>query len=797
MRKILNILNLIILIFAIINNNIACEKINLNNNNSNVGLSTEFGPYNDTELNNLPIQHRQMVINTSLISKLILLGRNENLNYNINEILSMFLASNSVCERLPFMYTIVGNGKNGTLKGKEYQINLSRYINGFTHNMTDLRRLDNITKGYGGIYASYIMGMYQDEVYQNFSKNLRTNNKMLFGDTSDINGNFNNPQGYNGGLNSDLKLSYDKFRRNLSWGIQNTGALSNFLLINKYEGGNAGDPAASIGPASRPNNLTNYGGYMFYNSHLFNGKTKYTLDDPNKKLANKNIFIKGQKENIFEGLSLFKNNIDILNGKKWGSMQSFIPQQGGLLNISSNINSYLSMMHNLSETEIGASTEMEFINAMFPFLSNPKSYSGSVAYVLLIFTISAFLISLNYIAKNYEKIFLEKNSINTIELIKNTNEALDILVESELIQKYNNSYILPIINFQTGFPGKTISDLVGKNTKGRNYNFFVNFSKIVKIIIIMSNKWNKEKIIKFNQTIMGNVNSNKKYQLSWIFNFFKSGMIKLDSLYNGLFDEHFVNNLDIIGILTSLNNTFSVINNNINIFKKIKEKYIDNIGNMFDWNQLTLEQKRDIIELFGWNYGNFRNNSILSVIYKSLTDSSQPGYNSIHNILFTSTSPFQTMFQKQMQETQEKFLDNIILDNIWYIFNVQINGDMNQIGSTMSYIMDYKGNGDPSVIKYTKEQINIPDNFNPYQQSGIRSDGSQYIAKPLVNMADDEYIKYDGLSDYDSIIKHKVNHRYKIFWKNISKNINSPYWIIVNIECYDLNSKEQQFFNIY
>ncbi|AHF57339.1 lipoprotein [Spiroplasma eriocheiris] len=326
MRKLLSVLGAATLVSAPITSIVSCKAKTSGDNFYDPEVFEE-GPFGDKELNELPYQIRKMVTNTDFITKLILLGRHENLNYNINEILSMYLSPVSIAEWIPFSYSVKGNGQHGTKKDQNYSVDLGKYVNGFLNNMSPIGSVSTGYNGYGATYASYVMGMYGDKFYQDFFKNKRFND---FTDAEDSN-DTSNPAGYNAGKN--LILSDEITRRNLAWGIQDTGALTNYFLTKGYQGGNPGGTAASRGPASSAKAPTNYDGYLFYDSHLFNpqpnlnGKIK---DDVNGKLNPAGLKLVQDKEHY--GVKLLDATRDenkLPNNKQYfGSLQSFITERG-------------------------------------------------------------------------------------------------------------------------------------------------------------------------------------------------------------------------------------------------------------------------------------------------------------------------------------------------------------------------------------------------------------------------------------------------------------------------------------
>ena len=145
--------------------------------------------------------------------------------------------------------------------------------------------------------------MYGDKFYQDFFKNKRFND---FTDSENSN-DTSNPADYNAGKN--LMLSDEITRCNLALGIQDTGALTNYFLIKGYQGGNLSGTATGPGHASSAKDPTNYDGYLFYNSHLYNPKSNLygnIKDDVNGKLKPAGLKLVQDKERYgVKGFNLF------------------------------------------------------------------------------------------------------------------------------------------------------------------------------------------------------------------------------------------------------------------------------------------------------------------------------------------------------------------------------------------------------------------------------------------------------------------------------------------------------------
>jgi hypothetical protein len=252
MKKLLSILSATLIITSSCTSVIACG----NNKRDNSDTT-------DTEQEN-------MLCGASYMTKMILAGRHENLNYNVNELLTTLITPSKVQTKIPDMYTYNGVQFTPGEDLNNYLSYLAPSLQYFNGSQADL-----------GIYASYVMGMYDDKYYQDFVQNTNSNGaqSMSFGDSMGLTGATSvtanavdgNTQGLMMGLLKDTPLlSKEESRRNLAWGVQDTGALTNLLLSKGYDGVSPFvGPTASNGfdAASMSFDKTlNYAGYMFYNS---------------------------------------------------------------------------------------------------------------------------------------------------------------------------------------------------------------------------------------------------------------------------------------------------------------------------------------------------------------------------------------------------------------------------------------------------------------------------------------------------------------------------------------------------
>jgi hypothetical protein len=113
------------------------------------------------------------------MTKMILAGRHENLNYNVNELLTTLITPSKVQTKIPDMYTYNGVQFTPGEDLNNYLSYLAPSLQYFNGSQADL-----------GVYASYVMGMYDDKYYQDFVQNTNSNGaqSMSFGDSMGLTG---------------------------------------------------------------------------------------------------------------------------------------------------------------------------------------------------------------------------------------------------------------------------------------------------------------------------------------------------------------------------------------------------------------------------------------------------------------------------------------------------------------------------------------------------------------------------------------------------------------------------------
>lgn len=773
MKKILNLLSSITLVGSTLVTVVSCSKKNIKNEGSSA-------------TNN----QKEMIEGAEFMTRLIIGGRHENLNYNLNEVLSSFITPSNTALKLPTAYTY--NGKD---------IDLSKKLNSFKNVLAPgLNAFNN--DSYLGVYASYIMGMYDDDFYKNIIS--PENNKPYFEDTFSDKGNVGNNKkkdnafGYLAGLNKDINLSSNQERWNLSWGIQDTGALTNFLLNNGLDGGFPGEVNRTKGTDTDPEDKdggTNASGYLWYNSVISNPNpgsktnTRETrpnkYDDINKKLKNSNLNITGMSGPNSFGSNIKYNDKDY----EFNNTGSLFVNKAGELNVNGNINAIGSMLDNIVETESGALILGELLSYILPIKRITSGYTAQLTQNNGFGMINDAWKGIYNLLKSDEysgaKTFLEEQGFKLKNKdYLNLDDALSFGLKDN-------------IGFEQLYKTQNNDKEEGKN--GTNAKYIIKFIEDIETFYnnLKDNDKNKfaEKII---------LNSDSPF-----YNAYKSKLSIIDkdgSLWESVIKKDGSGGIKLLNIIKRV---FQDATND-----KIKEQvenakdFMEDIGNS-NYSTYSLANKKEYLKRLGYVDGKYEKGSFLQRCFEGLKDSSIPGSIEIAGLL----SGFKNIASNEMKELHENVIQYLYEDKYWKQDDIVLSTTSStSIGGKMEFELTYTGNGDKTSNASTQtKEVNVPENFNPYQtnikhQQGVANslkskiDESRISGEVLVNNKsfgwnwdDDKFIAYDGLGNYNNY--KPVNNKYKVVWENISQDPQAPYWVVTSIKCFNENGK--QFYNIY
>ncbi|WP_339021122.1 hypothetical protein [Spiroplasma endosymbiont of Atherix ibis] len=719
---------------------------------------------NDKKINDNELQ-KEMLQGAEFISRLIVGGRHENLNYNINEILSIFLTPSPVAMNMPVSYKI-----------GDQNINLATNINRFKNYLVPSLIYYNGDK-YAGMFASYIMGMYDNEFYETMI-NSGDENAYYFNDTFSKSGNQgyskskNNAMGFAAGLGKDINLSDNEERRNLAWGIQDTGALSNYLLNLGFDGANPTDTNGSSGPktAANENVGTNGSGYAWYNSILMKGSAAKSKEYSDVKIADSKL--KGQ-----DFQSANSENKSKINGKEFNSTGALITKVAGEQNINGYISLFGSMLDNISDTKNGALVLSEFMNTLFPMITNKKFTFGDANNI----SQSVGMIMSSGVWKGIKN--LDSSSLILNKNLNNKIKALDKAPKYSIM----------------GFRAPKLSSIY-KDADRDKIKQATNAKDIIEIldeIIKLYDQSNNKK--EFNEQFFWSDNSPFKKAYSNIINFIGDNNWKETMI--GDDDDGAINLLKIAQAFYKMLTEEKTMNQ--------FELIIDTFKDSSNFRDLSLADKNKFLKLIGWSEKGYEENSLAARIYNAFSNEKFIGQKDFKRFF----SSFKDYVANAMKEIHEPVLQYLVDDKYWKVNDFKVNTTSNtQLGGKMEFTLDYKGKGDvtSNASAQTKKVI-VDKKFNPYQT--IAKHQKDKWTPELIEKLDQEKLSnsgkilgleqgvlkekdleaYDGKGNYQDY--NEVQNSYKIIWENISKNFESPYWVITSIKCFNKNGEE--FYNIY
>ncbi|ALD66850.1 lipoprotein [Spiroplasma cantharicola] len=753
MKKLLNILTSVTLIGSAATSVAACGN---------------GGGGKEPDLSSL---QKEMLKGSEFISRLIVAGRHENLNYNINEILSIFLTPTPTAMNMPVSY-----------KYKGESINMATNINKFKNYLAPSLNYYN-GDYYAGMFASYIMGMYDNEFYDEIINGV--DGAYYFRDTfskkgnQGYNKNGNNAMGYAAGLGNDINLSKNEDRRNLAWGIQDTGALSNYLLNLGFDGANPTDTNGTAGvktaSAEGKKGGTNGSGYAWYNSILMSGKATQSVDFKNDKSLISNNKLK--EENYIVAND---ENQSTINGNKFNSTGALITKVAGEQNVNGFISLFGSMLENLSDTKNGAFIMAEFMNILFPMITQDFSVWNPVPETQTMMQgVGMSLISNVWRGiKNIDSSLIS-NYPDLIEKIDNLNDAptkFGLAHYSKLEEMY-----------------KTANN--DKMEQGKNAKFIVEI--IDELIKIYENTENKEE---FNQ----------KFFIEKSSPFYKaySSIMEYIGEENWIISMQGKNDNGGINLLNFARGAYNIFSNS-EIMQEF-ELIINEFKDEKNFRDLTNVQKNKFLELIGWSEDGYEEGSLGARLYNGFTNEKVIGQKDFADFF----AGFKDSVANAMAKVHEPVLQYINDDKYWKVNNFKISTTSNtQLSGKMEFTLDYNGIGDvtSNASKQTKK-VEVGQKFNPYQtlekhqqkeieelkkldkldEEKLKNSGKILGLEQKI-ITKDDLAKYDGLGNYQDY--KPVKNSYKIVWENISKNQESPYWVITSLKSF--NADGEEFYNIY
>ncbi len=723
---------------------------------------------------NLTDLQKNMLSGAEFMTKVILAGRHENLNYNVNEVLSTFMAPISTLSNIPLNYNFDG-------KPVDLASGIQNYKNVLAPQMSTWDQ-DN----FAGFYASYVMGMYDNKFYQDYW----ANDNGYFKDTISADGDYGvnqadkNADGFAAGLTS-WDLSKDKERRELAWGIQDTGPLTNYLLNDGLDGGYPDDTSGTANPnnpASKSTGGTNASGYLFYNSQVASsrGYLNGMFDDNsynNKLNTNKLV---DQSDKLTHGVPNDSawTSAELEDGTQFGESGALIAKTAGNLNINGYSTSYTGLLNMVSESESGAAVLGKFLDGIFPILRDNGSSSTVQS--------AGFKLWSSPLAGLYQRNQTDGEQGYYKDGVLDILRSLDDTVTWE---KFNTvkaplASVKPINSVFTNPEDATVAaDLIDQ--------ICTSFEKA---------SADKQKEF-YDKALSATEGSDGKYSYGILTDGMKSMVINKSSIPADSWTK-----------IAGANNGQGGINLLHAVSRAVRATYtfkdqVDKVTEKYgkkQYKRLTTGERNDYLKMLGWDGTKFKKDSLLKDAYDTLK--TEKGSSEFSALL----GEFANITSNQMKDPHSELIQYMTGDGYWKDSDVKISvKDNKQIDGKMTFTLDYNGVGDTTsnADKQTSE-IDPSQKFNPYQtildyqDDKLSVDAKNMIDKDKIsgkvlgaeqlNMDDDALKAYDGTG---MLINMKpTHHQYKVSWENVGDS-EHPYWVITSIHSF--NDKGEEFYNIY
>jgi hypothetical protein len=732
---------------------------------------------------NLTDLQKNMLSGAEFMTKVILAGRHENLNYNVNEVLSTFMTPISTLSNIPLNY----NDPQGN--PVDLASSLQNYKNLLAPAMTTWDQ-DN----YAGFYASYIMGMYDDDFYKGFLDN------GYFADTMNDKGGFGinqekdkgNALGYAAGLNKSIHLNSDKDRRALAWGIQDTGPLTNYLLNNGLDGGYPDDTSGTANPngtATEAKGGTNASGYLFYNSQVTTSKGFkngiFENNSYNTKLKN-GIKLVDQSDQLNHPLlppcttNWTNAKLNDKDKTEFGESGALFAKTGANLNINGYSTTYTGLMNMISESESGTTVLGKFLDGIFPILKDTDSSKsvqdiGESLWLAPIFSI------------------FNRATDGTVTYADGILDILNSLDSNADWKKYEN---IKIAARSVPSPGgsPTLVSAVFKDSASCELA-----SELFEKIYTAFSKSSDDVKDKFYEKTLKASDDGLGMFISKLNNVISPDMVNYD-IWNKITSAN--HGQAGINLLHTISRTFKAIGKYSDVIKKAQDS-VDGKP----YKKMSMSERNNYLKILGWNAGTgkFDDDSFLKDAYNTLK--SETGSSELASLL----ASFADITSNKMAKPHDELIKYMTGDDYWKESNVEVSvKDNKQLGGKMSFTLDYTGHGDSSSNADQQSQAIDPDmNFNPYQtiykyqsekldpiKGKFNADRLKTSGKVLgatkLGMKDDALKAYDGTGMLANM--QDTHHQYKVTWENVG-NKNSPYWVITSIHSF--NDKGEEFYNIY
>jgi hypothetical protein len=790
MKKLLNVLGVITIVTSFSTPLVSCTG--------------NYVPSGGNSLNDI---QKKMLNGAETISKMILLGKHENLNYNVNEVLTAFLSSNMIGQSYPG-YTY--DDKTFSFDG----------VQDYTNSLAPMLSMYNRYNHPTGIFASYVMGMYEDDFYNT----TIASGDNIFRDST-------NTSGLNGwplsgsllGYNPQIKaLATEPDRRDLAWAIQDTGPITNLLLAHNYAGGTpqtaSGAKGGALDISIVPANNSNFGGYLFYNSNTIKASNSptQTIVDAWKRSKVDDFLVSDNGVTLgVKGTSVVKNGATLNWTNDGDTEPTTIPfgstagsivygaKQMYISSVMSNISNYFNQ---IGPTGTGSYILAKLNNYIIPVIaeSGAEADIQDMGVRFLIDPIRAFFDKEGLRTGNDEKNATDVKAIlDEIDptIVSSNPDLANVKLTDEGYAEYKRSSeavatLTNILEYdKTGDNATKGSDLAAK---------YASIGQLLQSLYNALSKMSNEDKDKYGSILFNQTDG----VIYTAFAKLASDLFTGD-IWNELVgvNDHYSGGINLISFLgTELSGIGS--SNFKNIFD-----IVDKYGQPDSWpatlHDFATSDLAYYKKALGFNGSSFDEGSLFSALNK-LYKPSTVGYDTFMSMINAQKEKT----NESMSKYHEDFLQYLTDDEYWDDSNITINTNNNKtLGGKMTFTLDYTGEGDSSSnADQQTTKYEVPENFNPYQTiadnqaAGLTGDWKTTVTNAdkvsgvvLGQQTDPEkwtdraLLNYDGTGMLEELAP--VHHQYQITWENVSNDINQPYWVITSVHSY--NDDQEEFYNIY
>lgn len=633
--------------------------------------------------NDIPEKIRSMINTTGLLTKISLLARHENLNFNPSELVRSLYAPAAYWKSIPSIYTY-----------NNQKINLSKLIQDFNNNYNKMiahTKNADIKSTREQLLPQYYIGMYDNSYYRDFLAN-----------------GFFDPAKQQIDANRSELLGYNYDMGALSTLMNNVGIKFWMSATRAFY---VSYPAGGMGLSTNP----------FYNNHHVGVKGKNLFIDTEQSTGLKPQYEFGDNEYTIEKTS----TLTAVYGKTA---------------------QFLSMLNQLDENPLGAQIGAMFLNNIFNFIGKDAQVETNPIYVLLRVIISEFLGEINsFSGINSSFLWFLSNKVNNElkGLVDQSPETKELLtnLNGETNKGYHNFHLVNAIINKKIPDFKTYND---NNLAGNYQNIGHVGELLLNIWKKLSPTAQKELNLKITNNIIYNLTKKIK-DLIWLASE-QAQTTSLQQLLDILvalqgdkvnfkftLSNIFFDLTDLIKTLTSDNNILTTLSG------------YQNLANSFE--ELTTTNLNSVLKTMGWNNGTnkFEDNLLLRHLLVAISDPSAIAYQDYNYLFFNSNSPLFVGVNNVMKTLHENVLQYVVDNKYWKISNPQYTQKVAGAEERLSYDFEYNGVGDSSVTKlYTEShtnQINVNDQFyddhyNPKQFYSINNK-QENIAYSGLGLSDD------------------------------------------------------------